>query len=49
MIPTWIIQLCTMLSAGVGFGFGWITRGQRDRELALEERRKRGIDPEDLT
>jgi hypothetical protein len=48
MIPSWIIQLGTVAALAVGFGLGWLIRGWRDRELALEELRKRGIDPEDL-
>jgi hypothetical protein len=48
MIPAWTIQLGTMLSVAVGFALGWIMRRWRDRELALEELRRRGVEPADL-
>lgn len=48
MIPLWAIQVGTVASLAVGFGLGWFWRGWRDRALAIEELRKRGIAPEDL-
>ncbi len=48
MIPLWAIHVGTVASVAVGFALGWYWRGWRDREAAVEELRKRGIDPEDL-
>jgi hypothetical protein len=48
MLPTWLIQLGTIAALSVGLVIGWIWRGWRDAELAREELRRLGIDPEDL-
>jgi hypothetical protein len=47
VIPSWLIQLVTVTSIAEGFALGWMWRGRRDRERALDELRKRGINPED--
>jgi hypothetical protein len=49
MIPSLLVQVVTLAAVAVGFALGWLWRGWRDRQRAIEELRRRGIDPEDST